>query len=762
MSPDPNPLLTAALAQGLTAEEFASICETLGREPNLTEVAIYAVMWSEHCSYKNSILELKTLPRSGGRLLAQAGEENAGLVDIGDGWAVAFKIESHNHPSAVEPFQGAATGVGGILRDIFTMGARPIAVLDSLRFGIPEGRDKSRQAYLFDGVVRGIGHYGNCFGVPTVAGEVAFDSSYSGNPLVNAMAVGIVRTDCICRAKAAGPGNPVYYIGSRTGRDGIHGATFASDELSADNEAKRPSVQVGDPFAEKLLLEATLELAATDALVAIQDMGAAGLSCSSSEMSAAGGVGMSLDLDRVPLRENDMEAWEIMLSESQERMLLVAKAGREEEIVRTVGKWDLSAVKVGTVTDDERLRIMRHGIEVANIPAKSLALGGGAPQYRRDSRPPATLDALTEFDPLMLPDPADPGATLLNLLAHPDIASKWWVFEQYDQSVRTNTVLEPGRGDAAVVRVEGTTKGLALKTDGNGRKVRIDPRVGTALAVVEAARNVACTGALPLAVTNCLNFGHPYKPEVYHFFREAVAGMGEACRALETPVTGGNVSFYNETEGEAVLPTPVIGMLGLLDDVRDFVPGYFQSEGDLIYLLGTASGHGLGGSSYLNAVHHLMAGALPVPDFVAERCLHNLLVSAAKAKLIRSAHDVSDGGLAVALAECCIMNAECRVQNAEWTFDSKTVYGATIDYPVERSTAAHLFGEPPGLVVVSVRAESAAQFESLTRENSVAARQIGRTGGSSLNWRDVFELPLNLLIDAYYRSIPLLMENQKG
>jgi phosphoribosylformylglycinamidine synthase len=741
-----------ARAQGLTNEEYARICGILHRKPNITELAICAVMWSEHCSYKSSILELKTLPRSGGRLLVAAGAENAGLVDIGDGWAAAFKIESHNHPSAVEPFQGAATGVGGILRDVFTMGARPLAVLDSLRFG---PLDDARNRFLFDGVVRGIGHYGNCFGVPTVAGEVCFDPAYSDNPLVNVMAVGVVRHDHVCRAKAAGIGNPVFYVGSRTGRDGIHGATFASEELSVDNEAKRPAVQVGDPFAEKLLLEATLELAQTDALVAIQDMGAAGLTCSSSEMSAGGGVGMEINLDLVPLREADMEPWEIMLSESQERMLLVAKRGGEDRVKEIFHKWDLQAVEVGRVTDDGLLRITHRGIIVAEVPAVTLVLGGEAPQYRRESVRPAELSALEAFDFDKLTETASPGEILLQLLSDPEIASKRWVYEQYDQSVRTNSAVQPGYGDAAVVRVEGTMKGLAVKTDGNGRWVSLNPRRGAALMVLEAARNVACVGAKPVAITNCLNFGHPYKPEVFYFFRESVAGMGEACRRLGTPVTGGNVSFYNETMGQAVRPTPVIGMLGVMEDVSRFITASFKAAGDAVYLLGKPADNGLGGSSYLKVRHNKIAGGIPEPDYEAEQSLMDLLADLAETRAIRSAHDVSDGGLGVCLAECCLMDDHKPMGVTIDNLPNDDAYQHGVGTPM--TIVSELFGESPGRVVVSVSPEKVALFECLTALRQVPYRRIGTTGGDRLLWNGVLELMLNILMTTYYGAIPTLM-----
>jgi len=562
---EPNVNLELALDHGLSEEEYGWILDELGRTPTFTELGIYSVMWSEHCSYKNSIAILKTLPRDGEALLVGAGEENAGLVDIGDGLAVAFKIESHNHPSAVEPYQGAATGVGGIQRDIFTMGARPIASLNSLRFG---SLDNPRVRYLFDGVVRGIGDYGNSFGVPTVGGEVYFDPSYEGNPLVNAMSVGIVKVGETASAIAEGVGNPVFIVGSATGRDGIHGATFASEEISEASEARRPSVQVGDPFTEKLLLEATLEVIRSGAVVGIQDMGAAGITCSSCEMSEKGGCGMVIHADRVPIREEGMMPYEILLSESQERMLVVVEKGQEAVIEAIFDKWDLHVQEIGEVTADGRVSIWWQGEEVVNVPAEHLVLGGGAPVYIRETQRPTYLDAVQAFSTDSVPDVDDAGDVLKRLLGSPNIASKRWVFEQYDTMVRTNTVTGPGPSDAAVVRVKGTDKGLALKTDCNGRYVYLNPRKGGQIAVAEAARNVVCAGGRPIAITNCLNFGNPYKPEVYWVFKEAVAGMGDACRAFDTPVTGGNVSFYNESPEGAVFPTPTIGMLGLVDDVE--------------------------------------------------------------------------------------------------------------------------------------------------------------------------------------------------
>lgn len=734
--------LEEAKAQALNREEFEKIKEILGRTPNVTELAIFAVMWSEHCSYKNSILQLKTLPRSGGKMMADAGAENAGLIDIGDNWAVAFKIESHNHPSAVEPFQGAATGVGGILRDIFTMGARPLASLDSLHFG---ELNIARNRFLLDGVVRGIAHYGNCFGVPTIAGDVCFDNSYSGNPLINVMAVGVVKHDCIATARASGVGNPVFYVGSRTGRDGTHGATFASEELSADNESKRSAVQVGDPFAEKLLLEATLELTGTEALVAIQDMGAAGLTCSSSEMSAAGGVGMELNLDLVPLREDELDPWEIMLSESQERMLLIAKAGEEEKIIQVFEKWDLEAVEIGKITDDGNLRLFSKGAKVAEVPVWNLVLGGGAPQYIRETKRPDDMDSLEAFDPLSCPQPEDLRKTLLELLSFPEISSKEWIFEQFDQSVRTNTVTEPGKGDAAVVRVEGSRRGFAVKTDGNGRYITINPRAGAERIVFEAARNVACTGALPTAITNCLNFGNPYKPEVYYYFSEVVAGMGSACRALNTPVTGGNVSFHNETSGAPVMPTLSIGMLGVFEDVSKNTKSAFQKEGDFIYLLGSGSGDGLGGSAYLKAIHGKTAGQIDKPDAKSELQLIGLLVVANNLQLLSSAHDVSDGGLAVTLAECCVM-------------EKRKMLGAIINLPVENNPVSFLFGESPGRVVISLSPENAHEFENTASKAGVLCKKIGIVGGDSLDWKSCYKLSVDEISQAYYNTLRGKME----
>jgi len=630
---------TIAIQLGLLDEEFDKIVKILGgRVPTYTELGIYSVMWSEHCSYKNSIATIKTLPRKGGRLLVEAGEENAGLVDIGDGLAIAFKIESHNHPSAIEPYQGAATGVGGILRDIFTMGARPIAALNSLRFG---SLDSARTRFLVRGVVHGIADYGNSFGVPTVAGEVYFDACYNGNPLVNAMAVGIVAIGKTVSASAEGVGNVVMIVGSSTGRDGIHGASLlASAVFSEAAESLRPTVQVGDPFTEKLLMEATLEAIEAGVVVGMQDMGAAGICCSTSEMSAKAGTGMHIDLDRVPLREAGMSAYEIMLSESQERMLVVVKPEDVGSIQSIFEKWDLPAEIIGTVTDTGRVVIDYEGERVSDIPSGSLALGGDmTPVYHRESKVPAYLST-SKIIPT-LTDVEDPTAMLKQLLACPNIASKAWVYRQYDSMVRTNTLFMEG-SDAAVIRIKGTKKGIALKTDCNSRYVYLNPYVGGALAVYEAARNVACTGARPVAVTNCLNFGNPYDPEVFFQFTEAVRGMGDACRALETPVTGGNVSFYNQSPGGAIFPTPTIGMLGIIEDIENVVTSDFKHDGDVILLvIPNSKSHGLGGSEYLFQRTGKIVG--DAPDDSADQLkseqveIVNFLVEAANRRLLKSA-----------------------------------------------------------------------------------------------------------------------------
>jgi phosphoribosylformylglycinamidine synthase subunit PurL len=718
-----TPTVTPQMAadHGLTEEEYGWVLEKLGRNPTLVELGIYSVMWSEHCSYKNSIAILKTLPRDGDRLLVGAGEENAGLVDIGDGLAVAFKIESHNHPSAVEPYQGAATGVGGIQRDIFTMGARPIASLNSLRFGSLEN---PRVRYLFDGVVRGIGDYGNSFGVPTVAGEVYFDPSYEGNPLVNAMSIGVVKAGQTASAIAEGPGNSVYIVGSATGRDGIHGATFASEEISEKSEAKRPSVQVGDPFTEKLLLEATLEVIGKELLVGIQDMGAAGITCSSCEMSAKGECGMLLDIDLVPMREAGMTPYEVLLSESQERMLLVVKPGLESDVEAVFEKWDLHAVRIGEVTDTGRVQIRWHGELVADLPAEHLVLGGGAPVYHRETSRPAYLDETASFSISEIVDVQEEEVedVLLQLLGSPNIASKRWVFEQYDTMVRTNTVVGPGPSDAAVIRIKGTNRGLAAKTDCNGRYVYLNPRQGGRIAVAESARNVVCAGGQPVAVTNCLNFGNPYKPEVYWVFKEAVGGMGDACAAFDTPVTGGNVSFYNENPEGAVFPTPTIGMLGLVEDVeRDAMTSDFKRAGDVIVLLspgGWAHRNDVGGSEYLSVIHGRTTGDAPHLDLDEEIAVQRTCLKAIRDELVQSAHDVSDGGLLVAIAESCIQSDRL---------------GANVRLDTFERLDAQLFGEAQSRIVLSVKPENLDALQSLAATNDVLVTQLGTVDEETLS-----------------------------
>lgn len=711
---EPPVTLELAHQHGLTDEEYDKMLKFLGRMPTYTELGIFSVMWSEHCSYKNSIALLKTLPRTGSRLLVSAGEENAGLVDIGDGLAVAFKIESHNHPSAVEPYQGAATGVGGILRDIFSMGARPIAVLNSLRFG--DLNDK-RVQYLFKNVVKGIADYGNSFGVPDVAGEIYFDKCYQGNPLVNAMAVGIVEHGRVALAAAKGVGNSVMIVGSSTGRDGIHGATFASEEISAKSEAKRPAVQVGDPFVEKLLLEATLEAVNSGFIVGVQDMGAAGITCSTTEMSAKGNSGMQIDLDRVPLRESGMTGYEIMLSESQERMLFIVKKGHEDEVAKIFDKWDLHAVVVGTVTEENSVRITVSGQEVANVPSNALVLGGEAPVYIRETKVPQYLKRVRQFDPSWIPQPKDFNKEFLNLLSAPSIASKRLVYEQYDSMVRTNTVVG-ANGDAGVVRIKGTRKALAVKTDCNGRYVYLNPRRGAQIAVAESARNVVCVGALPIAITNCLNFGNPYDPEVYWQFKEAVAGISEACRALDTPVTGGNVSFYNEDPTGSIYPTPVIGMLGLIDDQSLIIGSTFQSTGDLVVLLGT-TGAEIGGSEYQVMKTGECLGDAPVLDLDFEKRLQQCVLLAIRQGLVLSAHDVSDGGLAVAISECAF-HAPREIGVA---IDSSVLAGHRPDF--------ELFGEKQSQVVISGKPVDVPGILSWANRFSVPAQVIGTVTDTS-------------------------------
>lgn len=740
---EPEVTLELALEHGLTEEEFEKIKEILGRNPNYTELGCFSVMWSEHASYKNSIALLKTLPRSGKRLLVQAGEENAGLVDIGDGLAIAFKIESHNHPSAVEPYQGAATGVGGILRDIFTMGARPIAALDSLRFG---NLDNPRTKYLLNGVIKGIGDYGNCFGVPTVAGEVYFEEAYQDNCLVNAMAVGVVKTNRIAKANAKGKGNPVFIVGSSTGRDGIHGATFASEELTEESQSRRSNVQVGDPFAEKLLLEATLEIIKKDLIVGIQDMGAAGIICSTSETSARGKSGMKINLDLVPLREKDMTAYEILLSESQERMLVIGKKGFEEEIKKVFEKWDLNCVQIGEVIDEDLLEFYKYGKLVAKIPASSLVLGGGAPVYYREAKKPEYINKLSSVKFDNLPEVKDLNSALIKLLSSPNITNKSWIYHQYDYMVGTNTVIKPGC-DAAVIRIKKTNKAIAVKTDCNGRYVYLNPRRGTMIAVAESARNVACTGAIPIAITNCLNFGNPYDPQIYWQFKEAIEGMKEACIEFDTPVTGGNVSFYNESKNYTVYPTPVIGMLGLIEDTKYITSSYFKDEGDLIYLIGETKNE-IGGSEFLKSIFNRVEGEIPEIDLKLEKKTIDIILEAIKSGLIKSAHDVSDGGLAVALAECCVMNRKKKI-------------GAEVNLDVKFRSDFYLFSESQSRFIVTIDPENQVEFEKLINSAQIKFERIGKVFGKKLVINDLIDLTIEEIEDAYYNSFKRLMENDK-
>lgn len=737
---EPEVTLELVEDHGLNEEEFDMIKDYLGRMPTFTELGIYSVMWSEHCSYKNSILEIKKLPNEGPQMLVGAGEENAGLVDIGDGLGCVFKVESHNHPSAIEPYEGAATGVGGIHRDIFTMGARPIASLNSLRFG---KLDEPRVRFLLDGVVRGIADYGNSFGVPVVGGEIYFDEKYEGNPLVNAMSVGIVKEGQTVSAIAEGPGNPVLIVGSSTGRDGIHGATFASEEISEESEERRPSVQVGDPFTEKLLLEASLEAIKNGGIVGMQDMGAAGISCSSSEMSAKGGCGMKLDLDKVPTREEGMTAYEMLLSESQERMLIVADKGREQELIDIYEKWDLNAVVIGEVTDSGKVTYMQRGEVKADIPAHSLVLGGGAPVYERETKRPAYLDETQNFDTDSLDHPGNHNEILERLIGSANIASKRWAYEQYDTMVRTNTVNTPGASDSGVVRIKGTNKGLAVKTDCNGRYVYLNPRRGGQIAVAEAARNVVCSGAKPMAITNCLNFGNPYKPEVYWTFKKALAGISEACRMFNTPVTGGNVSFYNENPGNAVFPTPVIGMLGLIEDMEHHVmtPG-FKKEGDAVFYIGAAR-KGLGGSEYLSVIHDKTSGDAPSLDLEFEAKLQVALLESIKAGKVNAAHDISDGGLAITLAEMAIFSG----------------FGAEVNI-AEIGSNVHeaLYSEAQSGVVVTCSAGKEEPLQAHFSEAGIPCIQLSRVGGKKLNIDNHISIEISDLAKRYEAVIPDAMK----
>ena len=698
---------------GIKPDEYDRILELMGREPNMLELGMFSVMWSEHCSYKSSRIHLKTLPTTGPRVVQGPGE-NAGAVDIGDGMCAVFKIESHNHPSFIEPYQGAATGVGGIIRDIFTMGARPIALLNALRFGSLETPLARR---IFEGVVAGIGGYGNSIGIPTIAGEIYFDRRYAGNPLVNVLCLGLARKDEIVKGAAKGEGNPVFYVGAKTGRDGIHGATMASAEFDEKSAEKRPAVQVGDPFMEKLLMEACLEVMRTGAVVGIQDMGAAGLTCATSEMSARGGTGMDVEVTLVPQRESGMVPYEIMLSESQERMLLVVEKGREREVEAVFEKWDLHAEKIGTVNNSGRVRLFERGTLVADVPARALTDEG--PVYRRPTAEPEWQRRVQQmrFDTLRAVEPA---TAFDALLASPVIASKRWAYRQYDHTVGTNTIAQPG-ASAGVTRVKGTTRALAVSVDCNGRFCYLDPYRGAMLAVAESARNVACTGAEPIGATNNLNFGNPERPEIMWQLAEAIRGIGDACRFLEIPVTGGNVSLYNETEGEAIYPTPVLGIVGLIDDLTRTTTRLFRSAGAAVVLLGENRGE-LGGSEYLAQLHDTVGGSAPHLDLARERALQHLIVRAIREGLVESAHDCAEGGLAVTLAECC--------------FD--TPFGVTADLPAAGDAPADfrvnatLFGESASRIVVSARPEHVEQLRALASEFGVPAQLIGQTGGDRI------------------------------
>ena len=713
--------LEIAKSLGLLEEEYKKIVEILGREPNYTELSIYSVMWSEHASYKNSIKWLKKLPKSGKYLLAEAGEENAGLVDLGENLACAFKIESHNHPSAIEPYQGAATGVGGINRDIFTMGARPIAQLNSLRFG--DLKLKKTQ-WLLKGVVKGIGDYGNAFGVPVVGGEVYFDPTYNENPLVNAMSIGIVRKDRIIRAVAEGVGNPVFIVGSRTGKDGIHGATFASANLDENSMEDLPAVQVGDPFQEKLLLEATMELAETDAIVGMQDMGAAGIICSTSEMSAKGGYGMQIYLDKVPLRQEDMKPFEILLSESQERMLIVVHKGKEDVVKKIFEKWDLQCTQIGEVIEGDILKFYMNDELVAEVPASSLVLGGGAPQYDREYKAPEYLKEIEKFKIDDVPEPSNYVEVAKKILSLPTIASKKFIYEQYDTMVGTINMSTNFPSDVGIINLKGTNKAIASTVDCNSNYVFADPEIGTKIAVAEAARNIVCSGAKPIAITNCLNFGDPYNPEVYWQFVGAIKGMSKACEKFDTPVTGGNVSFYNQTEkdGKAtpIKPTPVIGMLGILDDKENLMTISFKSKGDLIYLVGKQV-EDINQSEYLRNIVGIEYSPAPYFDLDEEYNMQKAVYQSINAKVIESAHDISEGGLWVALIESSFQN----------------VLGFDITSSGEIRKDAFLFGEAQGRVVVTVKEKNNEKFIKIMKENNVPFMLLGHVTKGDVRIDDI-------------------------
>jgi phosphoribosylformylglycinamidine synthase subunit PurL len=772
--PTAEPAVTPELVKkhGLTAEEFERIKKILGREPNFTELGIFSVMWSEHCSYKNSKKELKKFPTIGAGILVKAGEENAGVVDIGDGWAIAFKMESHNHPSAIEPFQGAATGVGGIIRDIFTMGARPEFCLNSLRFGpitaenpksesASDGRDPKLAANrrLFTGVVSGIAHYGNCVGIPTIGGEIYFDESFEGNPLVNVFCLGVLRHEQLARGTASGVGNPVFYVGAETGRDGLAGAAFASRELTDQSREDRPAVQVGDPFKEKLLLEACLELLGHEAVAGIQDMGAAGLTCSTCETASRAGSGIEIDLAKVPKREPGMTPYEILLSESQERMLIIARRGKEDVVRAIFEKWDVPCVEIGHVADDGMMRVRDNGALAAAIPAKALA--DEAPLYSREAKPVAAaigdrgLTNLAKIDNL---------EALRQLLRDPTIASKNWAYRQYDHTVRTGTLVKPG-SDAAVFLVRYANKILAATTDCNSLYCALDPRQGGKIAVVEASRNLTCSGARPLAVTDNLNFGNPYKPENFWQLREAVEGIAEACRAFGTPVTGGNVSLYNESPAGVVDPTPTIGMVGLIDKEEHITTQWFKNDGDAIILIGAvastrhdkeaevnAFGYSLGGSRYLKVCHGLKRGPPPPVDLAYEIKIQNAVRALIREGVVKSAHDCSEGGLAVALAECC--------------FNPEKSFGAEIDLNAGDTPAATvLFNESQSRIVISVEPENLQKTMSMFQEGQIPFQQLGRVGGDQLRIRvgnEEFSWSVGDLYDDWWNAIRLAVESDSA
>jgi phosphoribosylformylglycinamidine synthase len=752
-----DPKITPELVakHGLTPEEFERIRKILGREPNFTELGIFSVMWSEHCSYKNSRLELKKFPTTGPNILVKAGEENAGVVDIGDGWAIAFKMESHNHPSAIEPFQGAATGVGGIIRDIFTMGARPEFCLNSLRFG-PIGGDSPNVAAsrrLFTGVVSGIAHYGNCIGIPTIGGEIYFDESFEGNPLVNVFCLGVLRHDQLARGAARGVGNPVFYVGAETGRDGLAGAAFASRELTEESKEDRPAVQVGDPFKEKLLLEACLELLQRDAVAGIQDMGAAGLTCSTCETASRGGSGIEIDLAKVPKREPGMTPYEILLSESQERMLIIAKRGKENVVREIFDKWDVPCAEIGRVTDDGIMRVRNNGSVAAEIPAKPLA--DEAPLYSREAKKPSSVAAVYDRRTNDLPK-IDNHEALRQLLRDSTIASKNWVYRQYDHTVRTGTMVKPG-SDAAVFFVRYANKILAATSDCNSSYCALDPRQGAKIAVAEAARNLTCSGAKPLAVTDNLNFGNPYKPENFWQLREAVEGAAEACKAFGTPVTGGNVSLYNESPAGVVDPTPTIGMVGLIETEAHITTQWFKNEGDVIILVGEV-GTELGGSRFLKVCHGKKIGPPPHVDLAHEIKIQNAVRSLIREGVVKSAHDCSEGGLAVAIAECC--------------FNPKEKLGAEVKVDTDGTPAAVLFNESQSRIVISVapaNLEKTLSILSATADSSggdraavVPFQQLGTVAGNKLSIEisgEIFWWPINDLYDDWWNSIKRLVES---